>query len=53
MERDVLKEVARHLLATHEVKFLAIEALGGRYPVEPMCRLLRVAQTGQDRPLIR
>lgn len=46
-------EVARHLLATHEVKFLAIEALSGRYSLEPMYRLLRVAQTGHDRPQIR
>ncbi len=29
----------RHLLAAHEVRFRAIEALAGRYPVAPMCRL--------------
>ena len=38
MERDVLKKGARHLLAAHEVRFRAIEALAGRYPIAPMCR---------------
>jgi len=36
------------------VKFRAIEALAGRYPVAPMCRLLRVSRSGfyswQQRP---
>ncbi|WPO48960.1 transposase [Pseudomonas sp. S1Bt23] len=36
----------RYLLAAHEVSFRAIEALSGRYPVAPMCRLLRESRTG-------
>src|SRR3546814_3248531 len=44
--RSHLKKSARHLLATHEVKFRAIEALTERYPVAPMCVLFRVSRSG-------
>ncbi|EAA3799207.1 transposase [Salmonella enterica subsp. enterica] len=49
-----IKKGACHLLAAHEVRFRAIEALAGRYPVAPMCRSLRVSRGGfyawQQRP---
>jgi transposase-like protein len=46
MERDVLKKALANLLAAHEVRFRAIEALVGHYSVAPMCRLLRVSRSG-------
>jgi len=37
---------ARHLLTAHGVKFSAVEALVGLYPVALMCRLLWVLSNG-------
>lgn len=42
--RDV--KSTRHLVTAHEVRFRAIEALAGHYPVAPMCRLLQVLRSG-------